>query len=301
MASGFIILDKPSSITSRQAGYRVAKMFNVKKFGHVGTLDPMASGLIVIALGEATKMIPFLDGGDMSKAKEYLFSIKWGIQTDTGDITGNIMKISDPGLRPSLSETKDVLPGMIGEYDQMPPAFSAKKINGVPAYKLARKGADVELKPKRVRIYELEIMRNAECGREDSEIFRVKCSSGTYIRSLVQDMASKVDVHATCSMIRRTQTNGFHIKDAVTLDFLENLYNNGGAIQDCLKSPDFGLDDIPVLYLDNKDSVLFQNGGFISVENTENKTVRVYSNEKFIGIGMVENGILKPKRIILCR
>jgi len=282
MANGFILLDKPSGITSRQAGWRVAKILGTKKFGHVGTLDPMASGLLIIALGEATKMIPYISDGE----KEYLFGVKWGIRTDTGDITGSVLE--ENKLIPKPDEITAVLPKFIGEYDQMPPAYSAKKIDGVPAYKLARRGREVRLRPKKVKIYELGL---------DSDVYNVKCSEGTYVRSLVQDIAEKVPggYFATCSMIRRNATNGFSIDAAIKLDFLENMYNNGGAVKDYLKPLDFGLDDIPVAKLET-DPVLFSNGGFVAFEGEG--LVRVYSKDNFIGMGMIEDGVLKPKRII---
>jgi tRNA pseudouridine55 synthase len=321
MQNGFILLDKPSGITSRFAAAKVARMFGTKKFGHVGTLDPMASGLLIIALGEATKMIPYLSGssevvasecdkvgwfsprsvwseyvsgrkpprfGALSRdPKEYLFSIKWGTETDTGDITGAVIKSG--GRIPTKDEIRAALPKFIGEYEQMPPAFSAKKIDGVPAYKLARKGAEVKLSPKKVTIYEL-------CPATVTDTFRVKCGTGTYVRSLVADMAKALGTIAACSMIRRTKSNGFDIKDAVGLDFLENLYNNGGVAKYLLPL-DLGLDDIPVAGLETKDARLFQSGGFVPGSFGEG-TVRVYSGDEFIGIGNAENGVLKPKRIV---
>ena len=190
----------------------------------------------------------------------------------------------------------------------MPPAFSAKKIGGVPAYKLARAGQDVELRPKRVKIYELEILTTTPALRVKTlratpspakgiTYMRVRCSPGTYVRSIVRDIASALSTIATCSMIRRTKTNGFDIKDAVKLDFLENMYNNGGATKDWLLPLDLGLDDIPVAGLEMKDAELFANGGFVSKQNHDG-LVRVYSEDRFIGIGITENGVLKPKRII---
>jgi len=301
MQNGFILLDKPTNITSRAAAAKVARMFGTKKFGFIGTLDPMASGLLIIALGEATKMIPLLERTANHRppaAKEYLFSIQWGIETDTGDITGNVTK--EGGRIPTKDGIADALTALTGEYEQMPPAFSAKKIDGVPAYKLARKGKAVELSPKKITIYELVQITGSskdvapECDPADT--FRVVCSTGTYVRSLVADMARMLGTVATCSMIRRIKSNGFDIKDAVGLDFLENLYNNGGVAKYLLPL-DLGLDDISVAGLETKDAKLFQNGGFVPGSFGEG-TVRVYSGADFIGIGNAENGVLKPKRII---
>jgi tRNA pseudouridine55 synthase len=287
MANGFVLVDKETGLTSRQVGSRVARIFNEKTFGHIGTLDPMASGLLVIALGEATKMIPFIE--DKHEIKEYLFSIKWGIKTDTDDITGNI--VEEGGPIPENDKITGILSSFVGKYEQMPPAFSAKKVSGVPAYKLARKGIDVKLSPKQIEIYSIEM--------DDDNTFKMKCSVGTYVRSVVRDIATKLGTIATCSMIRRTQTNGFDIKNAVRLDFLENLSNNHGAFSDYLNAPDFGLDDIPVTKLEIKNATLFSNGGFIPMNG--DGLVRVYSNDLFVGIGEISDGVLKPKRIIKCR
>ena len=245
----------------------------------------MASGLLVIALGEATKIIPYLETQKVQK--EYLFSIKWGVKTDTDDITGNI--IEQGGIIPEKDKITGVFTSFIGLYNQMPPAFSAKKINGIPAYKLARKGVNIELKPKNVNIYELE-------ETDIDGIYRVLCSEGTYVRTLVTDIAARLGTIATCSMIRRTATNGFSIKECVTLDFLENLSNNADAVMDFLKPLDFGLVDIPVAKLEPDDAMLFINGGFVPCKDAGQ--MRVYSENKFIGIGMAEQGVLKPKRII---
>ena len=266
----------------------------------------MASGLILIALGEATKMIPFLELKN-EITKEYLFSIKWGIKTDTDDITGKI--IEEGGIAPKNSEITAVLQNFPKEYDQTPPIFSAKKIGGVPAYALARKGSEVILTPKKVRIYELKKCRPQDThypaaarhpkdfAQYPNTVFSVICSKGTYVRSLVQDIAEKLGTIATCSMIRRIQTNGFHIKDAVKLDFLENLGNTAAVVSNYLKPLDFGLADIPVTKLETNDAALFSNGGFVQTQSLDG-FIRVYSENRFIGIGMVEQGVLKPKRII---
>ena len=287
--SGFILLDKPSGISSRAAGGRVARMFGAKTFGHIGTLDPMASGLLIIALDGATKVIPYIPDAQ----KEYEFSVQWGTETDTLDIKGRIVK-EDKNLKiPSNEILEKICTEFIGEYDQVPPNFSAVHIDGQRAYKLALAGEKLDIKSRQVHIYNLKNITNSE--------FIVECSSGTYVSSLARDIAKKCGTIATCTAIRRTKTNGVDIKNAVALDFLENLFNNGGraAINDYLQQTDFGLGDIPVLNLDNNDSVLFKHGGFLTRSAfTENGSVRVYSDKELIGIGIIENGVLKPKRII---
>ncbi len=281
--SGFVLLDKPSGINSRTAGYKIASMFGNKKFGHVGTLDPMASGLLIIAVGHATKIIPYIK----EDIKEYEFSIQWGLETDTGDITGTVINKNE--FVPTNEIIQAACKKLTGEYDQVPPMYSAVHINGRRAYELARAGKSADIPARRVKIYELEII-------EFPNKFRVKCGAGTYVRALARDIAEICGTVATCDSIRRIQTNGFSIKDSVRLDFMENLYNNGeSSVSEYLKPIDFVLDDILVQSLDKTQSDLFIHGGFVPVKGDGLR--RVYS-DNFIGIGVIEDNLLKPKRII---
>ena len=287
---GIIILDKENGVYSRTAGVRVTKIFGEKKFGHIGTLDPMASGVLPIAIGNATKMIPFIEEANENK-KEYLFGLRFGIETDSLDITGKTIKTDD--FIPDEKDIKNACEKIEQTTEQIPPMFSAIHINGKRAYELARGGADVELKPRPIKIYELEY--TGKNGQEYN--FRVVCSRGTYVRSIVRDIAKMCGAIATTTYIRRTLTNGFDIKNAVTLDFLENLVNNGGDIKEYLMSSDCALGDIPVINLTDKDTELYKNGGFIKTGES-NGLYRVYSNKTFVGIGRIENGTLKPKRTL---
>ncbi|MCL2369104.1 MAG: tRNA pseudouridine(55) synthase TruB [Alphaproteobacteria bacterium] len=302
-------------MTSRQAGWRIAKMFGQRKFGHIGTLDPMASGVLPIALGEATKMIPYLDGTAVQKGtrhealgnsrdKEYEFSIKWGIETDTGDMDGNIIKENTRCPVPSAQCLFRACAELIGEIEQTPPVYSAIKINGKKAYELARKGIDIEMPVRRVEVRELRV---------ELDKFTVKCSAGTYVRTLVQQIIEKInqksrttntnhehDFIGTTNMIRRTGSNGFLIKDAVSLDFLENLYNNSPAdIIAYLQPIDFGLEDILVLELNETDAMRFDQGQVISnQEPVISGLRRVYHSGKFLGIAELVGGQLKPRRVM---
>ncbi|MDR1207699.1 MAG: tRNA pseudouridine(55) synthase TruB [Rickettsiales bacterium] len=306
--SGWIILDKPKEMTSRAAGGKVARMFGAKKFGHLGTLDPMASGVLPIALGEATKMIPYLEelwknprfdeNGCETGEKEYAFSIEWGIETDTLDVTGKIVKRDD--RRPDYKEIDRVCDNYIGEIEQIPPAYSAIHIGGRRAYELARAGVELKLPPRKITIYDLILGRADSLQDMKFSTFLVNCSVGTYVRSLARDIGRMAgDYLATVDMIRRTRTHGFDIKDAKSLDFLENLYNNGPkSAADFLKPIDFGLDDILVAELNSDDAKLFQNGGAVATKDNNVGLRRVYSDGKFIGIGLNDNYALCPKRII---
>lgn len=287
---GIIILDKSSNVFSRTAGWHVAKMFGEKKFGHIGTLDPMATGVLPIAIGNATKMIPFVEENTPNK-KEYLFGLRFGVDTDSLDITGKTLQTSykipnDDDIRNACTKIRDF-------ETQIPPMFSAVHINGKRAYELARNGQTIELKPRPIKIYELEYI-----GKNDDEYnFRIICSRGTYVRSVVRDIAKICDSLATTTYIRRTFSNGFDIKNAIKLDFLEKLYNNNERIDKYLMQPDCALGDIPVINLNNEDTVLYKNGGFVKTGETDGMC-RVYCGKTFIGMGNVENGRLKPKRTI---
>ena len=287
---GFIILDKDSAVFSRTAGYRIAKMFGTKKFGHIGTLDPMATGVLPIAIGNATKMIPFIEDFCQNE-KEYLFGIRFGIETDTLDITGKIVKKA--GKIPDEKSVKNACEILKKTNTQIPPIFSAVHIDGRRAYEIARRGNEIEIPARPIRIYELEYT-----GKNDDEFnFRVVCSRGTYVRAIVRDIAKLCDTIGTTTYIRRTRTNGFDIKNAQKLDFLENLFNNDGAVEEYLMAPDFALGDIPVINLGEKDTKLYKNGGFINAGGA-NGLRRVYYGKDFIGIGRVDDGLLKPVRTL---
>lgn len=287
---GFIILDKPSGVFSKAAAMRATKIFNTKKNGHIGTLDPMASGVLPVAIGNATKMIPFIEDF-CDRTKEYLFTVQFGFETDTLDITG--AEVSRTDIIPDENAVRSVLHKFVGHTRQIPPAYSAVHISGVRAYELARAGRTPEIPARNVDIYELELM-NID---GENWNFRMRCAPGTYVRSVARDIAHECGTVATVSMIRRTQTSGFLLKNAVPLDFLENLFNNGGDVGQYLMPVDSGLGDIPVLNLGSKACRLYKNGGFIDVTQG-NGTYRIYSGNDFVGIGAVESNLLRPKRTI---
>lgn len=288
--SGWVILDKDSGLFSRTAGGRIARMLGTKKFGHIGTLDPMATGVLPIAIGDATKMIPFIELSALP-LKEYLFSCQFGFETDTLDITGRETARTD--IIPTQDMVLSVLPKLKGDVKQAPPLISAVHIGGARAYQLARQGKHVEIPPRPVHIYFVQFL-----GREgDSWHFRMRCSTGTYVRSVARDMAKMCGTVATVDMIRRTYTTGFAIENSVKLDFLEKVFNNNGDLGEYLRPVDYGLGDIPVLQLDGKDADFYRNGGFVRVDMYDGM-FRIYTGEVFIGIGVVYDGVLHPKRTI---
>lgn len=283
-------MDKPSGVFSKTAAARISRMFGVRKNGHIGTLDPMASGVLPIALGNATKMIPFMEEV-RDNTKEYIFGVQFGFETDTLDITGTEIKRTD--IIPDADTVKSVLPQFIGHITQIPPVYSAVHIGGRRAYEIARRGDIVEIPSRAVDVYTLDLLGYSENRFE----FKMSCGPGTYVRSIARDIAYACKTVACVDMIRRTRASGFIIKDAVSLDFLENLFNNGGDVGKYLMSVDSGLGDIPVLNLGKDECDLYRHGGFIK-RDMPNGCYRIYSDDEFVGIGIVIDGILKPKRTI---
>ncbi|MGI6654779.1 MAG: tRNA pseudouridine(55) synthase TruB [Christensenellales bacterium] len=215
MASGICNLLKPPGMTSRQAVTRVARLTG-EKAGHAGTLDPQACGVLPILLGKATRLFDFV----ASEHKQYLAEICFGVATDTLDAAGSV--VASGGRVPSLQEVLDVLPSFLGSSLQTPPAYSARKVDGVRAYKLAREGAAPMLAPHRICIDAITHVAQTDYNRH---LIRIVCSKGTYIRTLCQDIGQALHTHAHMSFLLREQTGVFDIADAVTLEELEKLSN----------------------------------------------------------------------------
>ncbi|MDR0741622.1 MAG: tRNA pseudouridine(55) synthase TruB [Rickettsiales bacterium] len=287
---GWIILDKPKGMNSRKAGAILSRIFGAKTFGHIGTLDPMASGLLPIALGQATKMIPYWKE---SQKKEYLFGVQFGFETDTLDITGRV--VNEKNIVPLRAQILSACAELMGEISQTPPTYSAVHVGGRRAYELARAGKSFDIPPRRVAIDTLELLEIVE----KSWMFRIVCSPGTYVRAIARDLADMCGTVATVDMIRRIRTNGLDIKNAVRLDFLKNLFNNSEGFEEYLKPMDFGLGDIPVLNLQDKDVNLYKQGGFIKMAGQDQSGLaRVYAGGQFLGIGDLLGDLLKPKRTL---
>lgn len=291
MASGWIILDKSSGLYSRTASGRLARMFGEKTSGHIGTLDPMATGVLPVAIGNATKMIPFVEDQPGADEKEYDFALQFGFETDTLDTTGLETRRDD--FIPDVRDVINALPKFIGQIDQIPPQYSAVHVAGRRAYEIARAGRTADIAPRSVRIFSL-----AFTGIDGASWhFHTHCGRGTYVRALARDIAASVGAIATVDMIRRTRTGQFTLKNAVKLDFLENVVNNDTRVKEFLMNTDSVLGDIPVMNLAGKSAERYVHGGFIDVVARDG-LYRVYAGNDFIGIGMVDAGLLRPKRTI---
>lgn len=291
--TGIVVVDKPSGHSSNHVLQQVKRLFDAKKAGHTGSLDPLASGVLPICLGEATKLSGYLLDAD----KQYAVTCKLGITTDSGDADGEV--IAEQAI-PEFDETtlQPILDNFIGEQDQVPPMFSALKYQGQPLYKLARQGIEVERKSRRIRIYEIQLL---DCSY-DSFTLSVRCSKGTYIRTLVEDISHKLGTGGHVTMLRRTGVAGYSLDDAVSLEQLAERRESGdlAVLDKLLEAAENALPDWPVINLDEAASKTLSFGQSIQVEQDfECANVRLFDqNEKFMGLGeMSPDGVIKPKRL----
>jgi len=248
--SGWVCLDKPLEMGSTQAVSRIRRLFDASKAGHAGTLDPLASGILPIALGEATKTVPFM----MDARKVYRFSIRWGASTTTLDREGEVVARSD--IRPEPDQVAAALPAFVGEIDQIPPAFSAIKVEGLRAYDLARDGQAVELKSRRVTIYEAAVTSVPDA---DHIEITVQTGKGVYIRALARDLAIALGAEGHVWALRRERVGPFALDNAVGLEFLEDLVHRGAASEGLLPLTT-ALDDIPDLAVTDEDAFRLRQG-----------------------------------------
>ncbi|MGD9966357.1 MAG: tRNA pseudouridine(55) synthase TruB [Hyphomonadaceae bacterium] len=248
--SGWVVLDKPDDMTSTHAVAAVRRLFNAQKAGHAGTLDPLASGVLPIALGEATKTVPWL----VEAKKTYFFTIRWGVSTDTQDREGK--EIARSEVRPTADAIRAALPAFVGEIEQIPPQFSAVKVDGERAYDLARAGEAVELEPRKVTVYEAELVGTEG---EDLASFRFRSGKGFYIRALVRDLAAKLGAEGHVWRLRRVAVGPFTEAESVTLDDLQ-LLGQKGAASERLKPVETALDDIPALAINGEDAFKLRQG-----------------------------------------
>lgn len=248
--SGWVILDKPLDMTSTQAVGKLKWLFQAQKAGHAGTLDPLASGILPIALGEATKTVPFL----MEAQKTYAFTIKWGESRDTADAEGDVIATSDK--RPSVEEIEALIPQYLGNRLQTPPKYSAIKIDGERAYDLARAGEDFKLKAREVTLHDFKIMAMET---SDETAFQITCGKGYYVRSLAQDMAKALGAEGYISSLRRLSVGPFEIEQSFGLAKLEEMRHKG-ALQEALMPLHLALDDIPAIDVNKAEASSLKQG-----------------------------------------
>ena len=283
---GVLIINKPKGFSSHDVVNVARKALNTRKIGHTGTLDPNATGVLPILVGTATKISKYLIEHD----KTYIATIKLGEKTDTGDIEGNIIGQDENCPYFSYEEVRDVLKTFLGKQKQIPPIYSAIKVNGKKAYEYARSGQAVELEARDIEIYKIELINV----QEKEITFEVSCSKGTYIRTLCEDIAKKCGTIGYMKELTRTRVDSFKIEDAITIDELkENSLVASKKIIDIEKI----FMDKPRITLNDRKKELFLNGVRLTFENP-NDIYRIYNNNKFIGLGTIENNLLKRDVII---
>jgi tRNA pseudouridine55 synthase len=286
--SGWVILDKPYGMTSTQAVGKIRWLYSAEKAGHAGTLDPLATGLLPIALGEATKTVPFVQGG----GKRYRFTLAWGSATSTDDAEGEIVATSE--VRPSEAELRAMLPRFVGTIMQKPPAFSAIKVDGERAYDLARAGAAVDLAPRPVTIAELMLLAHST---EESS-FELACEKGTYVRSLARDLAEALGSRAHVTMLRRTAVAGFTEQDAILVEALENATDRDAL----LRPAAVALRHLPELPMSAEAAALLRNGNPVLLGGRLAPIELPEAWASFAGsaiaIGAVRAGHFHPTRVL---
>ena len=292
--SGIVVLDKANGLSSNAALQEVKRLYEANKAGHAGSLDPLATGVLPVCLGEATKVSQFLLDSD----KRYRARIKLGIRTDTGDSEGSIIERNE-GIRVSREAIERALTKFKGEVEQVPPMHSAIKMNGVPLYKLARKGITVEREPRLVTLSQICLIEfvNSELELE------ISCSKGTYIRTIADDLGQELGCGAHVIELRRTQAGVFTEKDSISSEELALEKENRGLdkIDQFLIPMDRAIQDLPEVNLPSITASHVKNGQAVLVRHLpKNGLVRMYEDEQFIGIGSIDDdGKVAPKRLII--
>jgi len=291
---GWLIFDKPQGMTSTQAVARVKRLYEAAKAGHAGTLDPLATGVLPIALGEATKTVPFVVEG----SKEYRFIVRFGVETDTDDAEGKMTESSD--RRPTRAEIEAKLPDFIGEIDQVPPRYSALKVDGARAYDLARDQEDFELAPRRVSIVRLDLVDHPD---QERCVLEAQCGKGTYVRALARDLGRALGSFGHVEALRRTRVGEFGEARAVSLETLERLAESGGheALATVLEPVETALHDVPALALSGSDADRLRRGQRVLWGGRDapivEGTVYATSRGMLVALGEVSKGELLPRRI----
>ena len=252
---GWLILDKPIGLSSTVAVSRVKRLFEAQKAGHAGTLDPLATGVLAVALGEATKTVPYAMDGE----KLYRFTARWGEARDTDDAEGEVVERSD--LRPTGAEIVGQIPRFIGDIQQTPPAYSAIKVKGERAYDLAREGEEFTLAPRQISI---RVARLVSMPDRDHAVFELSCGKGSYVRAWVRDLARALGTVGHVSELRRLRVGPFSIEAAISLEKLEALGHSPAALEH-LRPIATALDGIPALAVTGQDSMRLRSGNPILI------------------------------------
>lgn len=278
---GIINVYKPCGMSSNFVLTLLKKSLNIKKLGHLGTLDPLACGVLPVMVNKGTKLFDFY----LNKNKTYRAVFTFGKETSTLDSEGEVVKQTDK--IPRVEEIKTCITDFVGKILQIPPIFSAKKVNGKKAYDLARQGETIELKPKEIEIFDFKLLTQIN---ENSFLFEIKCSSGTYIRSIARDLGEKLKTYAFMSALIRTNSGEFDILNSTLVKSLtkDNVFDKLIRLDDLLKKFDF-------INIDKSYFKQISNGVKVKVEREEQNNIIVYCDNILIGIGNICNGLLSIK------
>jgi len=299
--SGVLLLDKPPGSSSNHALQKVKRLFGAAKAGHTGSLDPLATGMLPVCFGEATKISAFLLEAD----KTYRLKCQLGVSTTTGDAEGEVVETHDVSSL-TEAEVKAVLPEFMGEIEQIPPMYSALKHNGERLYKLARQGIEVERKARRVTIYGIEFLSFAREDQPGSDQQRtilgleVSCSKGTYVRTLVEDIAKKLNCGAHITALRRLSVGPYN-GEMLTIEQLTELAEQGdAALDECLQPIDSGVSHWPDVHLGSDAAFYVRQGQAVMVPHAPTQGwVRIYDQDQFLGLGEIQDdGMVAPRRMI---
>ena len=297
--TGVLIIDKPAGITSHDVIYRVRRILRTKAVGHTGTLDPFATGILVVLVGNATRLAQYLDKAE----KEYSATIRFGFETDTGDCTGTAKsEISNLEFQISNDQIENALAKFRGEIWQTPPMYSAKKVDGKKLYELARKGETIERQPVKINISKLEIAQDQRPKTKDQITIQVAVSAGTYIRVLAEDIGRELKIGAHLSELRRTRAGAFDLRQAVTLEKLAESVETGNPAQ-FLITPNQALAHLPEIILDANRVSKTLNGleTFIPQQFDDAQLVRMCDEQQnLIAVGTFDKNSKSVKpRVVL--
>ncbi|MES2906690.1 MAG: tRNA pseudouridine(55) synthase TruB [Pseudomonadota bacterium] len=289
---GWLVLDKPLGMTSTQAVAMVKRILSPEKVGHAGTLDPLATGILPIALGEATKTVSYA----MDGMKEYIFTVCWGEERDTDDAEGEAIQTSP--ARPLQKDIESRLSQFQGRISQVPPRFSAIKVQGERAYDIARSGEVIDLKPREVFIEKLELI---DCPDENTAVFRCECGKGTYVRAIARDLGRLLGCFGYVTDLRRTRVGAFTLDDAITEDAFKAGQNAGNALDNLLLPVATVLDDIPALAMTERDADRLRHGQDVLLRGRDAPHFEgpAYAScqGELIALGVLEQGHFLPTRV----
>ena len=288
--NGWIIIDKPAGITSTGVVSKIKRAFNAKKVGHAGTLDPDATGVLPIALGEATKTIPHI----MDEIKSYHFCVKFGEATDTDDAAGEIINTSNN--RPKDDKISALLPKYTGFIEQTPPNYSAIKVNGVRAYDLARSGKHLKLRARSLFVKELKFLERVD---EDHALLQLTCGKGGYVRSIARDLGKELKCFAHVKWLKRIWSGPFELENSISLQKLDEK-RELSYLKQLLQPIEVGLQNLPFVTCKTKDVDHIANGRSIIVSPTEieaDKTCWIECNGKALALGTVRDSQFYPSRV----